>query len=362
MPVTTSSGRGSSVARATLADADGLVDPAQPQDAQRRLAAGAFVWLDLEGQDEREVEAFSRSLGIAGQALQTLTAVSYRPSFDVAGDSIHAVVPGSNWGRDADGIVSIRVIFKAGFLLTTHRQPCQAIERLQRRWHDVPDEVKADGPALFFFILHEIVGSFEPALLQLHNELEKVERATVTVSPSGAEQELSSIRHQLSETVQGLGWYLGDLNRYHGRRMSPGIGMTAGPSIDLHRTRVVQLRDAAKGYRNQSQDVLGQVGSDVSGRQGYFINILTVFSTVFLPLTFLTSYFGMNFGVITKDLDSIWSFALLGIALPVATLIATLAFLRRLITRMGLQSILPSRPAAEAEPNSASGRQHELGS
>jgi hypothetical protein len=70
----------------------------------------------------------------------------------------------------------------------------------------------------------------------------------------------------------------------------------------------------------------------------------------------------MNFGVITKDLDTIWSFVLLGIALPMATLIATPAFLRRLITRMGLRSILPSRPAAEAEPNIAPLGQHELGS
>lgn len=31
-----------------------------------------------------------------------------------------------------------------------------------------------------------------------------------------------------------------------------------------------------------------------------------VFSTVFLPMTFVTSYFGMSFGVITKDLDTIW--------------------------------------------------------
>jgi magnesium transporter len=362
MPVTTSSGRGPPVARATVADAGGLVDPAQPQDVQRRLAVGAFVWLDLEDQGESEVRAFSESLGIAEQALQTLTAVSYRPSFDVAEDSIRAAVPSSNWDPDADDILSIRVMFNARYLLTTHREPCPAIERLHRRWHEVPDQMKAGGPALLFFVLHEIVGSFEPDLLQLHNELDKVERAMVGLSPSGAEQELLSIRHELSNTVQALGWYLGDLDRYRGGLIPPGIGITAGPRIALHRIRVTQLRDAATAYRDQSQHVLGQVGSDASSRQGDFINLLTVFSTVFLPLTFLTSYFGMNFGVITKDLDTTWAFVLLGIALPAATLIATLAFLKRLITRMGLQSILPSRPEAEAEPNSAPRRRHELGS
>jgi Mg2+ and Co2+ transporter CorA len=338
--------------RATVADVNGLVDPAQPQDAQRRLAAGTVVWLDLEDVGEREIQAFGHSLGIPDQALQTLTARSHRPSFVLADDYIQAAAPSTNGGRDADDILSVRVLFHARTLLTTHRDPCDAINRLHDRWDDVSDDVKADASALCFFVLHEIVGSFEPALLQLHQELDKVERALVGVAPSDAERKLIAIRHKLSDTVQELGWYLGDLDRYNGHRSAPGVGMTAEPRIALHRIRVAQLRDAAKAYRDQSQDVLGQVGSDVSGRQGDFINILTVFSTVFLPLTFLTSYFGMNFGVITKDLDSIWSFVLLGVALPTATLIATLAFLRRLISRMGLQSILPSRPAAGDEPNS----------
>ena len=81
-----------------------------------------------------------------------------------------------------------------------------------------------------------------------------------------------------------------------------------------------------------------------------------------MPLTFLTSYFGMNFGVITRDLNTIWSFVLLGIAFPAATVVATLSFLRKLIARMGLQSVLPTRPAVKAGAHSAPGRQRDLGS
>jgi hypothetical protein len=67
-------------------------------------------------------------------------------------------------------------------------------------------------------------------------------------------------------------------------------------------------------------------------------------------LTFLTGYFGMNFGVITMDLNKVWLFVLLGILLPAAGAVVTLVILRRLIARMGIQLALPSRPAAQAEP------------
>ena len=363
MPVSTSAGTGQPPSRrARLADVNGLIDPAEPQDAERRFRTGGFVWLDLEDQGDRGLRAFSERLDIDDRALRVLTAVGRRPSFDVAGDSIHAVVPSSNWGDDTDDILGIRVMFTGRFLLTTHPVPCRALEKVHRGWDDVPDEVRANGPSLFFFILHQIVGSFEPDLLQLDKELDHVQRALVRVPASGTENELIAMRRQLSETVQALGWYLGDLHRYDGVRQLPGISAAAGPRLALHGIQVAQLRDAAKDYREQSQDALGQVGSDVSSRQGDFINILTVFSTIFLPLTFLTSYFGMNFGVITHDLNTTWSFVLLGIAFPAATLAATLAVLRKLIARMGLQSVLPTRPAVQAEPHSAPGHQRDRGS
>jgi magnesium transporter len=115
----------------------------------------------------------------------------------------------------------------------------------------------------------------------------------------------------------------------------------AGESgFNLHRKRAAQLRDAARDYRDESQDALGQAAANISSRQGQFINILTVISAVFLPLTFLTGYFGMNFGVITMDLNKVWLYMLLGILLPAAGVVVTLAILRRLIARMGIQSIL----------------------
>jgi hypothetical protein len=66
-------------------------------------------------------------------------------------------------------------------------------------------------------------------------------------------------------------------------------------------------------------------------------------------LTFLTGFFGMNFGVITMDLNKVWLYVLLGIVLPAAGVVVTLVILRRLIARMGVP-MLPSRPTVQAEP------------
>jgi len=54
-----------------------------------------------------------------------------------------------------------------------------------------------------------------------------------------------------------------------------------------------------------------------------------VIATTFLPLTFITGYFGMNFGWMTEHIDSPWDFLVLGIGTLVASSIVLYAWFMR---------------------------------
>lgn len=80
------------------------------------------------------------------------------------------------------------------------------------------------------------------------------------------------------------------------------MGPGAQGRFDRYYARVIRMTHAAQGYRGEAGEALGQYSASISGRQGQVINVLTVISVIFLPLTFLTGYFGMNFDVVTQDL------------------------------------------------------------
>jgi hypothetical protein len=121
-----------------------------------------------------------------------------------------------------------------------------------------------------------------------------------------------------------------------------------------HRALVSRMREAARGYRDEAKDVLGQYASNVANRQGQAINVLTVVATLFLPLTFLSGFFGMNFGVIVNDLNATWVFVVLGLLLPAASVAITLLLWRRLLRRFEVGKL--AEPGSHADGGGDSGQ------
>lgn len=82
------------------------------------------------------------------------------------------------------------------------------------------------------------------------------------------------------------------------------------------------LTDAMKGA---VQDLQGQV----SNWQGARINQLTIVTIIFLPITFLTGYFGMNFQWIDNLIESDTAYLVLGVALPILLIVFSVLWLVR---------------------------------
>jgi Mg2+ and Co2+ transporter CorA len=110
-----------------------------------------------------------------------------------------------------------------------------------------------------------------------------------------------------------------------------------------HRSHVNALYDAGKDCRDETRDAMAAFSSATSERQAQVINWLTIVAAVFLPLTFVTGYLGMNLSTITH-LHGAVTFTILAIVLPAAMAVLTVVLLRFLIRRMGVR-LIPARPS-----------------
>lgn len=100
------------------------------------------------------------------------------------------------------------------------------------------------------------------------------------------------------------------------------------------------MQENARNIREQAQDALSHYSEFVAGRQAQVINALTIVATVFLPLSFLTGYFGMNFATLTGHVQNkLWQFILLGLLLPIASAALSLLLIHRLERRLGIRNM-----------------------
>ena len=356
-----------------LVSVTGAVEPATPHDVEQRLADGGFFWLDLESLDPGRLEQFARSLRLADSATagtedtgqssgpaMASTGVPRRPSLVASGDAIQALVPAASGPALDDAGIPVRIVYTAGFLLTSHSGPCPALEQARHRYDALRQEGQADGPRVLFLVLDDVAGSFEPLFLALDGRLGEIQVQLLTSVSQGAQAEVLAIRRRLADAVQSLSWYAGDLDDLDagGIGQLPGMGPGAQPHFDRHKGRVIRMRDAARDYREEAGDVLGQFSANISNRQGQVINFLAVISAIFLPLSFFTGYFGMNFAIISDDLNSVWIFILLGNVIPAASVVLCFVLFRRWVARLEIPGLMPApkkaarsaaRPAATAD-------------
>jgi magnesium transporter len=111
----------------------------------------------------------------------------------------------------------------------------------------------------------------------------------------------------------------------------PGISAALTPWLQTYSERLEDLVDLIDDYRQRTTEAMESYGASLANRQSDQINRLTVISWVFLPITFLTGYFGMNFNwAVSELLATRDDFLLLGVGLPLLSLILTLVLFKSL--------------------------------
>jgi magnesium transporter len=331
----------------------GCRTPASAAEAARLAAEDSFAWIDLQETGDAGLRQISEVLHLGAEVFQMLQRADPRPAFTPLADATYAALPVVNTSALAAGPrpAYVDLALTKRFLLTRHSVPCETLQETRDRYDSLPEDAKTNGPAVLFMVLDRLILQIEPLLLSLGARLDDIQLILLTSSAPQTHDEIVTILRTLTKYVQGLNWYSGDLDD-----AADTIGQPPGVSelFGRHRALVSRMRDAAQGYRDEAKDVLGQYASNVANRQGQAINVLTVVATLFLPLTFLSGFFGMNFGVIVNDLNATWVFVVLGLLLPAASVAITLLLWRRLLRRFGVGKL--AEPGSHADGGGDSGQ------
>jgi magnesium transporter len=285
------------VIRAWVADANGARAVA-PEEAVRAAKAGtANAWIDLDCETEETARPLLAPLAIHPLALEDMVTDINRPKVDDYGDYLYVAVHSARWDEDKPTLREIDMVLGMNWLVTYHdgstRSIASAHDVLARR----PTLLQKSPALLMHYLLDNLVSNYLPLVDGIAEELDGLEEMVMERDESIAvQQDIMRMKRGLSALRRIVGPQRDTilaLTRDEFRQIPPEIRPYLRDVYD----RIARITDLLDSFRDETGSLLELYVSIVSNRLNIVIKRLTVVATIGLPLTIVTSYYGMNFAL-----------------------------------------------------------------
>lgn len=221
----------------------------------------------------------------------------------------------------------ISVILTESTIVTFQETPGKFLDPVRERVKGAGRIRKAGTDYLLYAILDVIVDNYFAVLERLGSQLETFEEESVSASDSrlfmrGMQNLKSELNH-----LRRILWPVRDSINALLHAETPLLGDSLEPFLrDLHEN-AIQIIEVLDNYRETASGIQDVFLSTLSMRMNEVMKVLTIISTIFIPLTFIAGVYGMNF-VHMPEIRSPWGYpaALAGMG---AVAFALIAFFKR---------------------------------
>ncbi len=307
----------------------GQASPATRQSVEQRVTAGDFFWLDLDGVDPEARDVLLQVFKIHPLAVEDAENFGQRPKAEDYDDFMYMVVHGAS--TDESSTDEIHFIFAEHFVITIRHGRCQAMEAVRDRLgHRRESGLQAPHFALVYLVIDQLVDSFFPMLNELDNRIDDLEDA-ILVNPTEAQLGTLFTMKRSLITIRKVVTPQRDMfaSITSGVVELPGVaddGLRYMRDIYDH---LIRISDLVDGYRDLLSGVMDTHLSTVSNRLNVVMKQLTIIATVFLPLSFLTGFFGQNFSWLIGHITGRFPFIVFGLGLEVVSALLLLYLFRK---------------------------------
>ncbi|GAB7388369.1 magnesium/cobalt transporter CorA [Bacillaceae bacterium] len=266
--------------------------------------SGEMIWVHFDGSRTEGLERFIERLGVHPLAKKAMSTFGSMPRIDVyrneAFISCFAVSEKDSWDK-------INILVGKNYVISRSENPLAVFSRLEQTFRSHPEHMAHPGHVLYH-LFEKFNMSYLRVVDQIANEIQDLEKK-VFAAPFANEIGQKTYRwktrlHELRQIVEAQE----NVIKTIGRSDFPFINEEAGFYFqDLldNVTRVVSAFDAFKETLTSILDLQISLKSD---HMNAIMKTLTLVSVVFLPMTFVTSLYGMNFAHM-PELKWKWGYA-----------------------------------------------------
>jgi magnesium transporter len=313
---------------------DGVTVDATREGIEQAVAGGAFFWLSLDihdpGPDDDVTGMLTNTFHFHPVAVEAVERFGQRARIDDYDDFVHVIT----FGMAADGtnVAEVHCFISAKFIITLHQGDCAVLATVCNRLAG-HHSTKASAPqvVILYLIMDTLIDSFFPVLSDFDDAIDGLEGA-ILKNPTeeqlgtlfGMKRQIMTIRKVITPQRD----MISSLNS--GMVEIPGMTDQGSAYYRNLYDHLIRISDMVDAYRDLIGGAMDTHLSMVSNRLNVVMKQLAIIATVFLPLGFLTGFFGQNFAWLTNHLQTGFAyFIFLGLGTEVVAIVILLILFKR---------------------------------
>jgi|SRR5438093_7561473 len=259
-------------------------------------------WLDIEKPDDDDFEVLEKIFKFHHLTIEDVRNRNQRPKLDEFPEYSFAVIFTASWSDTSMGFLEHHFYLGRHYVVTVHQEAAPVLTELRDRIREVPELCKGLPSFLTYLVIDALVDTNFPILDRLDDVIDQLQDDIVSKADAKVLSTIYGLKHDVTELRRLLAAQRDLFQRL------------ITHSLDLHETdmtvywrdvydHIVRQYETVDSLRDLLTGAMDVYLSTVSNRLNVTMKTLTVIASLFLPLSFLTGFYGMNFAYLTSVLE-----------------------------------------------------------
>ncbi|MFA6915079.1 MAG: magnesium/cobalt transporter CorA [Parachlamydiales bacterium] len=294
------------------------------EESMKYLNQSSCTWLHIRGlSDPHLIEKLGATLDLHPLILEDVLNPSQRSKLDEYQHHLFLVLRLLRYDENVKQLQDeqINIIFTKNYVVTISEKEHPLFEPIKQRIRSPTSRLRRNGTDyLCYALIDAIVDYYFILLVQIDDQLNALEDSlgNNTDEQQGIEA-IQKLKKEISYLQKAI-WPVRELINQLIRNDNTLFKNTTKTYLHDVYDHIIQAVDTIDNFREQTLSLVDMHMSLSSKRLNETMKVLTVVSTIFVPLTFLASIYGMNF-LKVPGIDYEWGFHILIISMVIVGII-----------------------------------------
>lgn len=261
----------------------------KPQEKDRR------IWVNINGIEINTLQKIGEIFNIHPLVIEDIVNTDQRPKSEDYEENIYTVLKMININEDGVEFEQLSVIFGKNYVITVQEQEGDIYEPIRERIQLSKGEIrKSESDYLAYALIDSTVDHYFKFLEELGEEIEELEDEIVGSPKTSTMKKVHTLKLELimlRRVIWPLREAIGALQRNENKIINKKTKVYLRDVYD----HVIYTIDQIETYRDIVSGMLDIYLSSLSNKINEVMKVLTVITTIFMPLSFIAGVYGMNF-------------------------------------------------------------------